>query len=248
MQVSEIWRYPVKSMQGERLTSAPVGRNGIEGDRGWALFDVDSGVHLTARRQPELLFASARLDGTGADAGVRITLPDGTETGSDHTLSAWLGRPVRLERASGEVQGRFQTQADETETGEWFTWDGPDGSFHDSGKAQVSLVSEATFRSWERRRFRINLVLDEPGEIDLVGRQIRIGDAELQVIKGIDRCVMVTRPQPAFADDAGEGQAFERDLAVLKTVNAELDGKLGVGANTTTPGTLTVGDVVSSIS
>ncbi len=245
MQVSEIWRYPVKSMQGERLSSATIGPNGIDGDRSWALFDVDSGVHLTARRQPELLFASARLAGTGADAGVRITLPDGTETDSDHTLSAWLGRPVRLERATGEVQGRFQTQADETETGEWFTWEGPDGSFHDSGKAMVSLVSESSFRHWDRRRFRINLVLDQPGEVDLVGRRVRIGGSELEVIKGIDRCVMVTRPQPAFADDAGVGEAFDRDLAVLKTVNAELDGKLGVGANTVAPGAITVGDAVS---
>ena len=42
--VTEIWRYPVKSMGGERLQQASVGRLGVPGDRGWALRDE------TARR------------------------------------------------------------------------------------------------------------------------------------------------------------------------------------------------------
>ena len=182
MRVQEIWRFPVKSMQGERLTEANIGPTGIDGDRGWALLDVESGKHLTARRVPELLFASARLAGPSAAAGVRITLPDGNETDSDHTLSAWLGRPVRLEAAGSGVEGQFETQADETETGDWFTWNGPTGSFHDSGRAQVSLVSAAAFGDWDRRRFRINVVLDEPGDVDLVGRQIALGGAEVEVL------------------------------------------------------------------
>ena len=70
MRVSEIWRFPVKSMQGERLERAEIGPVGIEGDRAWALFDVGTGAHLTARREPELLFASARLAGSSVDDGV----------------------------------------------------------------------------------------------------------------------------------------------------------------------------------
>ena len=33
MQVEQIWRYPVKSMAGERLEHARIGALGIEGDR-----------------------------------------------------------------------------------------------------------------------------------------------------------------------------------------------------------------------
>ena len=52
MRVAELWRYPVKSLQGERLTSADVGPEGLAGDRQWALFDVSTGYGLTARRVP----------------------------------------------------------------------------------------------------------------------------------------------------------------------------------------------------
>lgn len=243
MQVSEIWRFPVKSLQGERLAGAELGPHGIDGDRGWALFDEETGAHLTARRIPDLLFASARLVGERADDGVRVTLPDGTETDSDHTLSAWLGRPVRLVRADPDAAGTYQTQADESETGEWFSWTGPTGSFHDSTRARVSLVSEASFRAWDRRRFRLNLVVDEPGDADLVDRSIRIGSAELRIVKRIDRCVMTTRPQPAV----GELPPIERDLEVLRTINRELDSCLGVGGPVVTPGRIAVGDAVTTV-
>ncbi len=245
MRLLEIWRYPVKSMQGERLAQATIGRAGIDGDRGWALFDVESGAHLTARRVPELLFASARLAGDSLDDGVRVTLPDGVETDSDHTLSDWLGRPVRLERAGAGVQGTFQTQADETETGDWFTWEGPEGSFHDSGRAQTSLVSEATLRDWDRRRFRINLIVDGAGEGDLVGGRVSIGQAEVEATKGIGRCIMTTRPQPPHEDTFGPGDAIERDLDVLKTINRDLDNILGIGLNLVSAGTIAVGDDVA---
>ena len=61
-------------------------------------------------------------------------------------------------------------------------------------------MSQATLGSWDRRRFRANVVLHgdaEPGcEDGYVAGQVAIGTAVLDVVKAIDRCVMVTRPQP----------------------------------------------------
>lgn len=51
--------YPVKSLHGEQVDAADVGPEGIEGDRRFVLCDVESGLGLTGRRVPELLFASA---------------------------------------------------------------------------------------------------------------------------------------------------------------------------------------------
>jgi uncharacterized protein YcbX len=235
-----MWRFPVKSMQGERLERAALGPVGIDGDRAWALEDVDTGHHLTARRVPELLFAAARLDADGG--GVCITLPDGTETSRDQDLSAWLGRSIRLVEARGET-GRFQTQADETETGDWLSWDGPEGSFHDLGGARVSLISDHAYGQWDRRRFRLNLVLDQPGDVDLVGQKVEIGGAVIAVGIRIGRCVMTTRPQPA--DEVGP--AIERDLDVLRTIKRELDGFLGVGGTVIQPGPMAIGDEVKVI-
>lgn len=41
--VRELWRYPVKSMQGERLSNAKVGIRGVAHDRGYALLDTETG-------------------------------------------------------------------------------------------------------------------------------------------------------------------------------------------------------------
>ncbi len=231
MRVLEIWRYPVKSLQGERLESAEVGPQGLVGDRGFAIFDAETGFGLTARRQPQLLFAAATAlsDGT-----VEITLPDGSVARDDAALSAWLERPVVL-RSTEEVRDRrFENPVDfENEAGVWEPFAGSNGAFHDSGRANVSLVSTATIGDWDRRRFRSNLLLDGDGEDALVGSRIRIGSSELDVGKRIDRCVMTTRPQPG---------GIEKDLDVLRTIHRERGGDLAVGAVVVQPGGLAVGD------
>ena len=71
--VAELWRHPVKSMQGERLTQAAVLDTGVTHDRTWAIKDDGHGKILTGRRTPALLDAAARV---GEDGGPRITLPD----------------------------------------------------------------------------------------------------------------------------------------------------------------------------
>lgn len=109
MRVSELWRYPVKSLQGERLDLVEVTSDGLEGDRRFAIYDVETGLGLTARRVPELLFGSARLqDGSS----VEITLPDGSTARDDDALSAWLGRPVALRSASDDVTRRYENPVD----------------------------------------------------------------------------------------------------------------------------------------
>src|ERR1051325_4263770 len=105
MQVLELWRYPVKSLQGEQLHSVQVGADGLEGDRRFAIFDVETGFGLTARRAPELLFASARWRG---DARVEITLPAGALAADDDALSAWLGRRVELRSADVQSPRRYE--------------------------------------------------------------------------------------------------------------------------------------------
>jgi uncharacterized protein len=105
MRVLELWRYPVKSLQGERLDLAGVTTAGLGGDRRFALFDVDTGFGLTGRRVSELPFGEARLRD---DGGVDITLPDGSVTRDDNALSAWLGRRVMLRSADAEVTRRYE--------------------------------------------------------------------------------------------------------------------------------------------
>lgn len=232
MRVRELWRYPVKSMQGEQLTSADVGPLGIPGDRGWALFDVVTGYGLTARRAPDLLLAAARAT---ADGGVEIVLPDGTVTDDDGVLSDWLGRAVAL-RPAGEALPSYEAPDDNLqEAGGWHPWQGAGGAFHDEPTARLSLVSTASVGAWDRRRFRANVVLDGAGEDDLVGSRVRLGGAVLDVHVRIPRCVMVTRPQAGGID---------KDTSVLRTIHRERDGLLAVGALVVGAGTVELGDAL----
>ena len=237
MQVLELWRYPVKSLLGERLDRVEVTTDGFRGDRQWAIFDVDTGFGLTARRKPELLFASARLGHTG---DVEITLPDGSVASDDDALSTWLGRHVTLRSADEGVARRYENPVDfeQEAASDWSPFDGAGGAFHDLARARVSLVSTATVGAWDRRRFRANVLLDGEGEDELVGSQMALGDAVLDVGMRIARCVMTTRAQPG---------GVERDLDVLRTINRDRAGCLAVGALVARPGTVRVGDAFAAL-
>ena len=114
-------------------------------------------------------------------------------------------------------------------------WNGPEDTFHDSGRTRASLVSTASLRDWAPERFRKNLICEGSGEDELVGSTITIGDAGFTATKRVDRCVMVTRPQPGI----------DRDLSVLKTLNAENESCLGIALAVDRPGRIAVGDVVT---
>lgn len=130
MRVAELWRYPVKSMGGERLDATLVDDRGVHADRLWAVRDLELEAVTTARRIPSLMTLSARFaDGEPpADAGpgravpVVVTFPDGTQLhsddpGLDARLTEHTGRrvtlvplPARSDRAA--YKGVLANQAD----------------------------------------------------------------------------------------------------------------------------------------
>ena len=122
--VLEIWRYPVKSMGGEKMGACDVSSVGIVGDRGWALRDEESGEIRGGKKWPGLMQCCAEYVGaTGTDAALVtsgsigqdarhgdralqipntiITFPDGSSIRSDDAhvnerLSEYLGARVSL--------------------------------------------------------------------------------------------------------------------------------------------------------
>ncbi len=106
--VAELWRYPVKSMRGERVEASEVDEAGLTGDRGYAVKDPVTGK-VGSAKHPRLWGALLQCEArylASPRAGERlppvsITLPDGLETGSedpdvDQRLSDLFGRPVQL--------------------------------------------------------------------------------------------------------------------------------------------------------
>jgi uncharacterized protein YcbX len=108
MRIAELWRYPVKSMGGERLDAVDLDARGVHADRLWAIRDLELGGVTTARRLPALMGCSARFAaapppdaGPGVVGEVVVTFPDGEERSSSDPevhvrLSALTGRRVEL--------------------------------------------------------------------------------------------------------------------------------------------------------
>lgn len=107
--VAGLWRYPVKSMGGEELTSTSLDVRALHADRMWAVRDLELGAVTSARRLPVLLGCTARFVaepppgvGPGDVADVVVTFPDGTEVTSadrdrvDAQLSELAGTPLAL--------------------------------------------------------------------------------------------------------------------------------------------------------
>jgi uncharacterized protein YcbX len=89
--VREIWRYPVKSMAGERLDEAFADGSGIPGDRGWAVRDERRGGIRGAKKIAGLMRLSARYLEAPTRAQPRVPeigLPDGSRVRADASDAA----------------------------------------------------------------------------------------------------------------------------------------------------------------
>lgn len=214
-------------MQGESLERIEVVGDGIEGDRTWGVRDLGSGHVLTARREPKLLHASARLAGDG----VEVDLPDGA---SD--LGTWLERDVRLERATTDGATFEGVDPDDDES--WHTWPSPDRRFVDV--FPVHLLSTASLGGGDVRRFRPNVLVEAGSgwpEDAWVGRRVRIGGAVLDVTSRCPRCVMPGRSQPGLP----------ADLELVRSLRRDRQFQLGVALSVVHPGAVQVGDAVELV-
>jgi uncharacterized protein YcbX len=251
--VEEIWRYPVKSLRGERLRACPVDGRGLVGDRLWAVRDPDSGKigsgKSTSRFRrfpgPALLELASRYPVEPDPDEVDPPFVVGRDGREYSILDGSADLLVQRHTGMGTLRVTREAEVDHFD-------DGP-----------VSLLGTATLRWVEEnlpgtpvdlRRFRPNLLVrtGEPfAEEAWVGRRIRIGggaeDAdnadgagesgvELAVDMILPRCVMTTMAQ-ADLPDAPE---------VLKLVAAREDQplRLAIVAHVARPGTVRVGDAV----
>jgi uncharacterized protein YcbX len=145
--VEAIFRYPVKSMGGERLEVAKLGWHGLEGDRRLAFRRMDdrSGFPwLTASKLPDLLLFAPQRREDGADLPTHIRTPDGKEL------------PVFGEDLAMEVGCRYGAPVQMMQLNH--------GIFDEASVSVIAFdtvreIGRLTGRSPDVRRFRPNVVV-----------------------------------------------------------------------------------------
>ena len=245
--VEQLWRYPVKSFQGEQVEVLEVGPGGATGDRVLAVVDPVAKKVLSAKRYPDLLLAAAWLDG----GEVRLRLPDGSEhdaTDPDvhDALSSWLDRDVRLAPPpADEVFPMEMHTGMSDESTPLFDWPGPPGTWLDLADVHwlttASLAAATELHpdgSWDVRRFRPTALIRTAAEgwpEDGWGR-VTVGEVASEVLMPTPRCTMPSRAQPGL----------ERDRAIGTTIRDRHENNLGVYAQVTEGGSIRVGDTVTA--
>ncbi len=218
--VMEIWRYPVKSMAGERLESCLVTADGLEGDRRWALIDWSpnrAGKWFNIKQHSALMTYRSRL----VDGTVEVLAPDGSSVRLDGDLvrrfEAESSRPLELRDLAG-------------------------GNFDDSQVLIVNLASVEAFAleagmPIDHRRFRANFYLDglEPDEeLSWLGRRLRVGNAALEVTSRCERCKVITM----------DPDTTEATPELLRLLVDRHDERFGMYCRVVRPGRVAVGDFV----
>jgi uncharacterized protein len=220
LQLTDIWRYPVKSCRGERLTEARVEPWGLAGDRRWMVVDK-AGDPVTAREHPRMVLISPQADAgeyltlTSPDlADLTIPVPDGSElvpvrvwaTGlvaapAGDKAAAWLsdiiGEPVRLVYLDDPTRRppnpKYSRDTDRVSLA--------DGyplllTTEESLGALNGWIAEGPWAAEgpvPMRRFRPNVVLSgAPAWAEDAWRRLRIGPVTFRSVKGCNRCVLTT--------------------------------------------------------
>jgi uncharacterized protein YcbX len=231
--VCELVRYPVKSMAGTVTESAFLGWHGLDGDRRFAFRRLgdDSGFPwLSASRVPELVvYHPLGLDeSTGEPLPIHVRTPAGTHL------------ELRSAELKSEVAERLGSSVELMKL--------KHGIFDEASVSVISLATIAGIGSeagvnLDRRRFRMNIVLETPDdepflEDGWVGGKLVFGNTEprpaLTVTSRDVRCMMINLDPDTGAQDA----------RVLKTVVRLNQNNAGVYGTVVQTGTIRVGDPV----
>jgi len=189
MRVAELWRYPVKSLRGERLETVEVDRDGVVGDRLVHVRQL-SGRVVTSRFRPRLLGLRSSLDDAGEPLidGVPWMSAEAREL-----VRAAAGPSVELVRYRGDDHGqRFDV-------------------------LPLTVLTESMVETvgFDRRRFRPNILIagaEGLAEVDWPGYGLRAGGVLIGVRNRRMRCVMTTFDPDTLEQDIGVFQHIYREF------------------------------------
>jgi uncharacterized protein YcbX len=206
MHVSEIWRYPVKSLKGERLQETKITKFGIPGDRQIAVVRTINGRFLTSRSRPKLLGLQGSINA------------DGVPTIDGHLWDSTEALQI-VREAAGEAVSLEQI---------------PPPQAFDVLPLLVATDGAARYLNIDHRRLRPNILLADVPELEerkWPGRVIAIGDVRIHAEKLRDRCVMTTFDPDTQAQDPSVLLRIVRELDGSTALDSSVitPGKIRVG-------------------
>ena len=258
--LSSIYRYSIKSTQGESLSTALVDQMGIPSDRLWMVAE-ENGRMITGRTDPALVL-------------VKVTLTDNTLTlNAPDMPSLTIARSHFEQSAAASVwDDDFQAWQGCTEADAWFSdylWrpvklmhvgkhsnrrveNHPDLPLSFADGYPLLLINQASLDDLSARigreiavaQFRPNLVVDCAGAFaEDSWQQLRIGPVTFRIAKPCARCVFTTI-DPVSAQAAADQEPL-RTLSTFRTVD---DGVMfGVNLIAESAGEISVGMPVTLI-
>jgi uncharacterized protein YcbX len=228
--VIEVWRYPVSSLGGEKLTSGEICLSGIAGDRTHLLVDLDNGQVASPEsdlRWRKALLMAARIEGTSVVVSVgKHEASHGSEL--DRLVSEHMGFRCGI-RAAGTMVSLtngstvcLKPRYDVT----------PLHLITTSSLRALSLELGKSFV--DTRRFRPNLVIStESNDQGWVGQSFHVGVGGGGLVKEVaKRCGMTMIAQ----------QGIDEDAEVLRTIVRKRHRAFGVYATVSSVGVVGVGD------
>jgi uncharacterized protein len=206
MHVSEIWRYPVKSLKGERLTETEITPLGIPGDRQIAVIRTLNVRFLTSRSKPKLLGLQGSINANG------IATINGHPWNSVEALQL-------VREAAGEPVALQQIPAPQA---------------FDVLPLLIATDGAARYLNIDHRRLRPNILLADVPDLEernWPGRTIAIGDVRIHAEKLRDRCVMTTFDPDTQAQDPSVLLRIVRELDGSTALDSSVitPGKIRVG-------------------
>jgi uncharacterized protein YcbX len=275
-QVTELWRFPVKSMLGQRVEAAGLGEAGLDGDRGYAVLDVETGK-IASPKRPQLWRRMLELAAESGVNGATVRFPDGAtfvagDAELDERLSAFLGRRVRMlttrqeqrsvDRSLPEQVLAVGDDASAEYTDLPLAQAAPAGGFFDFAPFHVmtrtsleAIRDAAGDDSIVAERYRPNIVVDCPSlppfaENGWTGATMRIGpDAALKFVLPTPRCAIPMLPQGALGRSPGAlTSVLELNRIELPDFAPGLYPCLGAFAVPAEPGRVASGDAVTFVS
>jgi uncharacterized protein len=233
--VVEIWRYPVSSVGGERVSSANLSAAGVAGDRQFGLIDAATGMPAAPEKDHRWRKALHLAARSVPDQLPEIVFPHGqtcmlSEASLNSVLSEYFGFAAGVASYAHTGHGGFPV------------------THYRNQHFPVHLLTTTSLQHLAKigniemidsRRFRPTVLIEVNGcrgfvEQDWIGRRLRLGQTNLSAQEETKRCGMTFISQPGV----------DEDPEILRNILRHNKRNLGIYCSIDGAGEIHIGDDV----